>query len=337
MSDVGDNNFIRYIYRGAEGERIPLEATHIFVHKDVSFVRARAFRNHRNIIEVICHVNVEMIEEEAFRNCPRLRRVIMPGVKIVEKMVFSWSTSLTDVDCSNLEIIQELAFAACRSLRSISLPSARIVESSAISNCHALVDAKFGRNLETIERGTFYGCTSLERITIPLKNGVISANADNVFTLCEKLEHVDLVEAEVLQKTVAALQLEEWRNDMNEVIDSINRILPDARAGHYSDYDDDNYREVYTGKKARVIRRWIRSVLRKVVRYKAKHQHVLDGAATRLQLALPQDIVINSVLPFLRLPSYSFDGEEEYSAEGRIMKMKKAAELESNCCSCCIQ
>ena len=313
------------------------EATHIFVHKDVSFVRARAFCGHRNIIEVICHVNVEKIEEEAFRNCPRLRRVIMPGVKEVEKMVFSWSTALTDVECSNLEIIKELAFARCSSLTIINLPSARILEDSSFSNCHALVDAKFGRNLETIERGTFYGCISLERITIPLKNGVISADADNVFTLCEKLEHVDLVEAEVLQKTVAALQWEEWRNDMNKVIDSINRILPDARAGHYSDYDDDNYREVYTGEKANAIRRWIRSVLRKVVRYKAKHQRVLDGAATTIQLALPQDIVMNSVLPFLQLPSYSFDGEEEYSAEGRIMKMKKAAELESNCCGCCIQ
>ena len=39
------------------------------------------------------------------------------------------------------------------------------------------------------------------------------------------MKHVDLVEGEV-HETIAALQLKEYRNDMSEVIDSINQILP---------------------------------------------------------------------------------------------------------------
>ena len=37
MSDEGDINFIRYIYRGEEGEQIPLDATHIIVHEDAGW------------------------------------------------------------------------------------------------------------------------------------------------------------------------------------------------------------------------------------------------------------------------------------------------------------
>ena len=58
MSDVGDNNFMRYIYRGEEGEIIPRDATHIFVHESVKDILANAFLSHPNIIEVICHEDV---------------------------------------------------------------------------------------------------------------------------------------------------------------------------------------------------------------------------------------------------------------------------------------
>eukprot|EP00573_Skeletonema_grethae_P001674 CAMPEP_0201686702 /NCGR_PEP_ID=MMETSP0578-20130828/1049_1 /ASSEMBLY_ACC=CAM_ASM_000663 /TAXON_ID=267565 /ORGANISM="Skeletonema grethea, Strain CCMP 1804" /LENGTH=78 /DNA_ID=CAMNT_0048170789 /DNA_START=17 /DNA_END=249 /DNA_ORIENTATION=+ len=78
MSDVGDNNFMRYIYRGEEGEIIPDDATHIFVAAKV--IRAEAFQWHFCIVEVICHEDVEKIEPNAFDHCTSLRRVIMPGV-----------------------------------------------------------------------------------------------------------------------------------------------------------------------------------------------------------------------------------------------------------------
>ena len=39
------------------------------------------------------------------------------------------------------------------------------------------------------------------------------------------MNHVDLAEGAMLQETIAALLLRAWINDMNETIDSINKIL----------------------------------------------------------------------------------------------------------------
>ena len=308
MAAEGDNNFVRYIYRGEDGEHIPFHATHIIVREDVTVVLAEAFYEHPNIIEVVCHDKVEKIGEEAFYWCWNLRRVIMPGVKIVEERAFNWC-GLTDVECDNLEIIEEKAFQNCGSLRRINLPSAEIVEEKAFNCCGALTDVKFGNKLERIDRGAFRNC-SLERITIPLKDGIFTD--DNIFQACQDLSHVHLVEGAAIHETIAALQLEEWRKDINEEIDSINQILPDTNAGKCDEFDD-AYDDDVSGK-ARAIRGWIRSVLFKIAHYKGEHQSLLDEAATTLHHALPCDIVMKNILPLLQLPSYmraySLGGED---------------------------
>ena len=289
----------RYTYRGEEGERIPRRATHITVGDGVTFVRAHAFYEHENIKEVICHEGVEKIEACAFCRCPSLRRVIMTGVKVVEGQAFRNCKALTHVECGKLEIIGAEAFMNCESLTSIDLPSARIVEREAFSDCTALRDAKFSSELKRFGEWAFYNCHSLERITIPLKDGLITD--DNTFQLCENLKHIDLVEGE-LHETIAALYFEEWRNNMNATVQSINHFIPHVYAG-----------DVYLngeGEKARAIQTWIRSALQKVIRYQEEHESLLheDGdAAATLQLFLPRDIVVKNVLPFLALPSHTFD------------------------------
>ena len=184
MSDVGDNNFVRYLYRGEEDEEIPEDVvTHVYVDELTTVVRRWAFKCHPNIIEVICHDKVERIEEEAFCGCRLLRRVIMPGVTIIEQSAFCQCESLTDVDCGKLGIIGEGAFFACESLRSINLPSARILKECAFEICRSLVDVRFGNKLERIEERAFKDCRSLERITIPLTDGIITS--DNTFQGCD--------------------------------------------------------------------------------------------------------------------------------------------------------
>jgi len=293
---------IRFNYTGVADE-IPRDATHITVDQSVTVIPAGAlaFYGHPNIVEVICDVNVKGVGRRAFQYCPSLRRVIMPGVVMAEREAFNGCEALTEVEFGKLEIIKSRAFSWCRSLRSITLPSARIVEKTAFAGT-ALTEVTFSRKLERIENLAFVSCPSLERITIPLKDGLIAD--DYTFKGCENLKHVDLVEGGV-HETIAALQLEEWRNDMNEEIDSINQILPTASAG--SEYFGD-WGDFEEGEKSRVIRTWIRSVLGKIVRYQAEHQRLLDEeVATTLQLALPRDIVMNNVLPFLELPSYTFE------------------------------
>ena len=300
MAAEGGNNIVWFTYTGQE--EIPDEATHIIV--DVRTIPRRAFYCHRNIVEVICHEDVKQIGKDAFIECPNLRRVIMPGVKVVEWRAFQHCEAITHVECCKLEIIKELAFSCCKSLRSIDLPSIRIVERWAFNECEALMDVKFGSKLESIEEGVFMGCTSLERITIPLKDGLITD--DDIFQACGKLKHVDFFGGE-LHEFVDALLLEDWKYDIGDEIDSINQILPDVSAGWL---EDDNVFEDY-GQKARVIRWWITVVLGKIDHYKSKHQRILNEAGTTLQLALPREIVMNNVLPFLALPSHTFEVEDQ--------------------------
>jgi len=65
------------------------------------------------------------------------------------------------------------------------------------------------------------------------------------------------------------------------------------------------------------IRIWISSVLRKIIHYKAEHQSFLNEAASTLQSFLPNDIVLNNILPFAfrEMPSYTFQGEEDQEEE----------------------
>jgi hypothetical protein len=149
----------------------------------------------------------------------------------------------------------------------------------------------------------------MKRITIPLKDGLLST--DDIFFACNDLEQVDLIEGD-LHETIAALILEDWRDDMKQEIDSINQILPDACAGYY-DEEEEKWIE---GEKTPAIQTWISSVLHKIRHYQTEHQHVLDGAATTLQLALPRDIVLNNVLPFLELPPHTFVVEERQGEDG---------------------
>eukprot|EP00984_Skeletonema_dohrnii_P005527 scaffold1952_cov85-Skeletonema_dohrnii-CCMP3373.AAC.1 len=293
---------VYYTFTGREGEVIPNGVTRVSIDESITVIPARAFQFRQSIEEVDCHDRVKTVEEGAFRNCRSLRIVIMLGVEIVGSQAFRNCYALTDVECGKLERIENHAFAGCKSLGSINFPSAKIVERSAFNECAALTEIKFGKELESISYGAFSGCTSLQRINIPLKDDIITH--DNTFQGCKNLKHVDLVERAVLRDTIAALLLEEWKNYMNEEINAINQSLPTTPAGSDDFYD--------VGEKAEAVQSWIRSVLRKTIHYKAQHQHVLEEAAATLQLqvALPQDIVIKNVLPFLELPSHTFEEED---------------------------
>ena len=96
---------------------------------------------------------------------------------------------------------------------------------------------------------------------------------------------------------------------MNRDIDSINQILPNASAGTIVFDDDDEANPTLNyGQKAQAIRRWIRSVLSQIIQYQDEHRRLLNEAATTLQLVfLSNNDVTNEVLPFLQLPSYTFE------------------------------
>jgi len=92
MAAEGDH-IRRYNYTDG---RVPHDATHVTIDQSVTVIRQRAFCGHPNIVEVICHEDVERIANMAFAHCSSLRRVIMPGVEVVEGSAFFYCRVLTD-------------------------------------------------------------------------------------------------------------------------------------------------------------------------------------------------------------------------------------------------
>ena len=289
-----------FIYRGGGPDVVPRDSTHVIIHESVTVIPEEVFRWHPNIVEVSCHAGVEIISMDAFYRCPRLKRVVMPGVEDIWSWAFHGCKVMTHIECDNLRFIEESAFDECTSLVSINLQSAKVIERYAFDSCSTMTEAIFGKNLKSVREGAFVECRALERVVIPLKNGLMTH--DDIFQGCENLKRVDLVEAEVLREMVATLHLEKWRDDMTEEIESINRTLPDADPGSCN--------ECEVGQKAIVIREWMARTLMKIIDYKAQHRHLMNEATTVLQLAAPNDFVVENVIPFLELPVHTFDGED---------------------------
>ena len=90
---------------------------------------------------------------------------------------------------------------------------------------------------------------------------------DQMFYDCVNLSQVDLVGE--IHKTISSLLLESWRNEMNNEIERINRILP------ITDSD-----------KTDAIKQWMVRVLERIEHYKSEHYALLKEFTTLLELAL---------------------------------------------------
>lgn len=285
-------------------------ATHIGVDESISRILAAAFSHHPKITQMNCHKGVKRISRDVFLSCPRLRKVVMLGVEVVERNAFLNCRHVTDIECNELEMIERGAFYECVHLGGIYLPSARVVEQHAFCFCAGMRHAIFGKDLESLGARAFYGCFSMERITVPLRDGLITDT--DVFEGCRNLKHVDLVDE--VYDTVAALLCKDWRKDMNEEIDSINQALERLHAdAHSAHAHSDHLHAVRVDyeKMAEATQEWLRCVLHKIIDYKAKHRLLLPEVADKLiELELPNDVVVNHVLPYLELPLHMFDGEE---------------------------
>ena len=272
-ADGGDDDV--FVYLGGE-QVVPNGVTHAVIDPSVNTVRRRAFYDRRQLVSVIFHDGVGIIEEQAFFNCRSLSgRIKLLGVREIGDNAFQHCSALSDVEFSDrLETIEHRAFYGCRSLRSIKLLSVRTVQKWAFSHCIQLTDVEFGVNLETIGFNSFYHCDVLQRIAIPLKNGLFTFDADerryNQFDSCDNLTTVDLVGAEGINNTISSLLLKSWRNKMNQEINRINEVLPN----------------ILGLSKAEMVRLCIRSVINKLEHYKAEHNRLLKEHMTQLELAV---------------------------------------------------
>ena len=263
-----------FVYLGGDQE-VPREITHAVIDKSVNTARRRAFADRRQLVSVIFHDGVEIIEEQAFWNCYSLRGIKLLGVRDIRNGAFQGCFRLSDVEFGDrLETIGDRAFDGCIGLRSIKLPSVRTVQDSAFSFCKQLNCVEFGFNFERIGSYSFYDCPKLQRIAIPLKENIFHldtfAQRYNQFSGCTNLTVVDLVGADGIHNTISSFLLKSWRYETKAEIDHINRELSNA----------------LSTAKANAIRLWIESVINRMEHYKTEHNRLLKEHMTQLELAI---------------------------------------------------
>jgi hypothetical protein len=262
--DGGGNNNV-FIYMGGDQE-VPEDVTHVRVHKSVKIITLGAFRWCKRLVSIEMHDGVEIIEEDAFSYCTSLREIKLSGVRVIGDDAFYNCRALTEVEFGDeLEIIGGSTF-GWTNLRSIKLPNVRSIGSHAFYGCKQLTDVELSIDLETIEDSVFDNCRRLRRIAMPLKANLLENYS--VFNNCYALSQVDLVGG--IHKTVSSLLLQSWRNEMNNEIDCINRILPNTPANE----------------KTRAIQHWMERVIQRIEHYKSEHYILLKEDTTQLELAI---------------------------------------------------
>ena len=263
-AEDGDDDDV-FVYMGGD-QVVPVDVTHVRVYKSVKKLTRYAFSKCRNLVSIEMHDGVEIIQEGAFEHCTSLRRITLPGVRVIGHAAFWNCTALEDVEFGdNLEKIGASSFEGCISLRIIKIPKVRIIEDWAFYGCKQLTDVELlSEELERIEERAFY-CRSLRRIAMPLKANLLR---NQVFYECKDLSTVDLIGG--IHKTISSLLLESWRNNMNDQIGHINRILSNTP----------------TDEKNAAIRRWMGVVLERIGYYKREHYALLKNNTTQLELAL---------------------------------------------------
>ncbi len=260
----GDDNNDVFVYMGGN-QRVPRDVRYVRVHKSVKIITRRAFYYCYNLVSIEMHDGVEIIEDYAFCRCKSLRGIKLPGVRVIGAEAFFECTALADVEFGGkLETIGRSSFNGCTALRNIKIPKVRTIGNNAFTACWQLTDVELSKDLETIGHEAFINCHRLRRITLPLKANLLGSY---VFIGCHILSQVDLVGG--IYKTVSSLLLDSWRNEMNEEIDSIDRILPDAPAD-----------------KTATVQQWMETVIERFEHYKSEHYALLKEFTTLLELAL---------------------------------------------------
>ena len=267
MADHEDDDDNVFVYIGGSiPEHLRETITHVRVHKSVKIITEWAFRSCIQLVSIEMHDGVEIIEEYAFHCCESLRRIKLTGVRVIEKAAFCNCHALEDVEFGDKqESIGNWAFNHCTSLRNVEIPKVRNIGKYAFNRCEGLTEADLSEDLETIRGRAFWKCTRLRSIALPLKDNLLDRH---VFVDCGNLAQVDLIGS--IHKTVSSLLLGSWRNEMNNVINQINRDLPTTP----------------TNEKATAIQRWMGTVIHRIDQYKSEHYALLKNNMTQLELAL---------------------------------------------------
>lgn len=160
---VEDNYFDGdiFVYRGG---RAPQHVTHVRIDKSVDVIEDDAFRDCERLVHVDTHDGIRKVGWCAFWNCKLLGRINLKSVRIINDRAFYLCENLADVEFGDeLETIGKFAFAHCTSLTHLKLPSIVTIEGDAFFFCSALIEIVLSERLETIGSSAFWDNKQLRR------------------------------------------------------------------------------------------------------------------------------------------------------------------------------
>lgn len=139
---------------------------------------------------------LDSIQQEAFRNCPKLESVYFGSatqIKYLSYGVFQDCVSLKNITIPNtVTTIESYAFKGCESLETLQLPKrVTSIEGGAFKDCSSLKTINLPDGIETISFSLFENCTSLEKIVIPDSVTTIEGSA---FKGCTALKEIHIPE-----------------------------------------------------------------------------------------------------------------------------------------------
>jgi len=151
-------------------------------NKPVTFILTEAFKDNKEIKQIIIPESVVNIENRAFSGCKGLTNITLPESLVnIGDGVFHGCNNLINITIPiNVTSIGSNTFENCSSLDSINIPSGiKTINSNTFNNCRGLKSVTFEKDsqLASIKKNAFFYCRNLDNIIIP--KGVISIGEIN--------------------------------------------------------------------------------------------------------------------------------------------------------------
>ena len=174
----------------ARGCAIPKDVTIVRFHPSVVEVEDEAYKDCKQLREVLFDDGLRKIGGYAFSGCTSLSSITLPStVTEIGDSAFQYCINLRVVVLNDgLQKIGRSAFYYCTSLSSITLPSTVTeVDELAFHDCSNLSKVVFNDGLQKIGKFAFWYCTSLESITL---SSTVTEIGHGAFQECRELRKV---------------------------------------------------------------------------------------------------------------------------------------------------
>ncbi len=158
--------------------------------KPVKSIGGSAFKNNKNLTNIIISDSITSIGQSAFSGCTSLKSIVIPNkVTSLGAKAFYGCTTLKSITIGNgLRTIDYETFYNCISLESVIMSdNVNSIESYAFYGCTSLKNVVMSSRIESIAEGAFFNCTALTSIAIP--NGVTNIGQD-AFNGCSSLTNI---------------------------------------------------------------------------------------------------------------------------------------------------